>query len=239
MEAQIIPKDQVFYPFFFQQIRLEEACWIDGIPHFTREAIGEWLGYRDPQRAVAKIIKRNPYINNFSTVVKLTTVQSTGKGEKYEREMEIRVYNPIGFQLIVFESHQPKAKAYKINVANLTLAYVQGRLTPPQGPLTFQVMDITCLPEHSRERGDAIRELAQDLNKSPWTIRRYIKRTENNEPLVKKTPTGYAWKRSREAKAKAERLHKRLPGMKYKDISRLLNINIRTIYKWLGSPKED
>jgi len=31
----------------------------DGIPHATRAAIGEWLEYADPQKAIDKLLERN------------------------------------------------------------------------------------------------------------------------------------------------------------------------------------
>lgn len=93
-------------PFQFQDIQLKEACWMNGKPWFTRRAIGEFLGYAGAhaRRAVAKIIERNPHIQQFATHVNLTTVEG---GRPVTREIE--VFDPIGLQLIIFESRQPKA----------------------------------------------------------------------------------------------------------------------------------
>lgn len=49
-------------PFSFQGLALRESCWIDGKPHFTRNAIGEFLGYKRPDAAIHHIISRNSYI---------------------------------------------------------------------------------------------------------------------------------------------------------------------------------
>lgn len=116
-----------FLPFAYGDVCIKEAGYIGTIPYFTRRAIGEWLGYKHPQKAVDNIIERNPHISNpeWATQVKLTAVQPTGKNEQtpqtegYAREIKIEVYNPIGLQLIVFESRQPRAIQYKIAVAKL------------------------------------------------------------------------------------------------------------------------
>lgn len=119
-------------PFKFNEIELTESVEINGRPHFTRRAIGEWLEYSDTNQAIAKIIERNEYIREFSRVVNLTTVQNTGKDTFYEREIETEVYDPIGFQLIVMESQQPKARQYKVAVAHLVAAYASGDVKPAQ-----------------------------------------------------------------------------------------------------------
>ena len=105
-----------FYPFQYGQVSLREATQISGTPYFTRRAIGEWLEYDNPQNAINVIVKRNPHISNpeWATGVRLTRVEG---GRTVTREIEL--YNPIGLQLIVFESRQPKAIEYKIAVAKL------------------------------------------------------------------------------------------------------------------------
>ncbi|MFQ5647505.1 MAG: hypothetical protein ACE5GM_11295 [bacterium] len=109
-------------PFSFNDVNLSESCWIDGKPYFTRRAVGEWLEYPQPHQGIKNIIKRNPHIRDsqWSVVVSLTTTD----GKTYEQE----VYDPIGLQLIIMESRQPKAKEYKIAVAKLVYAYMTGEL---------------------------------------------------------------------------------------------------------------
>lgn len=96
-------------PFKWGDIHLTQAVFIDGIPHFTRQAIGEWLEYAEPRKSIAKIIDRNAYLDAYSVVVNLTTTD----GKNYE----VNVYHPIGFLLIVMESGQPRAQAMKVAVA--------------------------------------------------------------------------------------------------------------------------
>ena len=96
--------------FNWGDIALSQVVFIDGAPHTTRAAIGEWLEYADPQKAIDKILERNPHLEAHSIPVKLT-------GMLGARDYETTVYHPIGFLLIVMESGQPKAQAMKHAVA--------------------------------------------------------------------------------------------------------------------------
>ncbi len=73
MPMQTEIEDQQFYPFLFQQVHLEESCWIENTPYFTRRAIGEWLEYdirkRDP---IGHILRKNPHIDQF---IKNTSIE--------------------------------------------------------------------------------------------------------------------------------------------------------------------
>lgn len=103
--------------FNWGEIALSQVVDINGIPHATKTAIGEWLEYADPRDAVNKIVERNLHLRNYSTAVKLTAVD--GKNRSTE------VYHPIGFLLIVMESGQPKAQAMKVAVAQFVWHYVE------------------------------------------------------------------------------------------------------------------
>ncbi|MBF0622896.1 MAG: hypothetical protein HQL54_13325 [Magnetococcales bacterium] len=102
-------------PFSWGEISLSQVINQSGVPHVTRRAIGEWLGYSEPKHAISKILKRNPYIESYAVVVNLTTTD----GKNYDT----RVYHPIGFMLIVMESGQPKAKEFKEAVANFVWSF--------------------------------------------------------------------------------------------------------------------
>lgn len=97
-------------PFVWGDIALSQTVIIDGVPHATRAAIGEWLEYADPQKAIDNILTRNSYIEDHGTPLNL-------RGMDDAREYETTVYHPIGFLLIVMESGQPKAQAMKQAVA--------------------------------------------------------------------------------------------------------------------------
>jgi len=101
--------------FQWGDIALSQTVTLEGVPHTTRLAVGEWLEYAVPQKAVDKIIERNPHIENYSTTVNLTAVDGKNRLTK--------VYHPIGFLLIVMESAQPKAKAMKEAVAHFVFHY--------------------------------------------------------------------------------------------------------------------
>ena len=96
-------------PFNWGEIALSETVFIEGAPHATKTAVGEWLEYADPRDAINKILERNPYIEAHSVAVRLTATD----GKNYDT----KVYHPIGFLLIVMESGQPKAQAMKQAVA--------------------------------------------------------------------------------------------------------------------------
>jgi len=108
-------------PFAFETIKLKESCWIEDKPYFTRRAIGEWLEYAKPQEAIDTLITRNPHIDQFSVHLNLRCTD----GKEYDQ----RCYDPIGLQLIIFESHQPRAKEYKAVVAHLVVAFMRGELS--------------------------------------------------------------------------------------------------------------
>jgi len=97
-------------PFMWGDIHLSQTVFIDGAPHATRTAIGEWLEYVDnPQDRIRRIVGRNTYIDDYSVAVKLTATD----GKIYTN----KVYHPIGFLLIVMESGQTKAQLMKKAVA--------------------------------------------------------------------------------------------------------------------------
>lgn len=118
---------QSLTPFAWGEIQLSETITIDGIPHPTKIAIGEWLEYSYPREAINKIIERNPHLLHWSVEVKLTSTD----GKNYNTS----VFHPIGFLLLVMESDQPKAHAMKQAVAEFVYQYV-GRK-----PLTFREHD--------------------------------------------------------------------------------------------------
>lgn len=105
--------------FVFNEINLNQVVYIDGVPHPTRSAIGEFLEYADPQNAVDVILGRNPHINTWSVPVKLTGTD----GKNYDTF----VYHPIGFLLIVMESGQPRAHEMKQAVAEFVWRYAGPR----------------------------------------------------------------------------------------------------------------
>lgn len=111
--------------FSFEAIELTEVVHLDGVPHITRAAIGRWLEYADPQKAVDKILERNPHLEAWGTHVKLG-------GMGGARDYETKVYHPVGFLLIVMESGQPKAHAKKEAVASFVWNFNRQPLAPKE-----------------------------------------------------------------------------------------------------------
>lgn len=108
--------------FHWGEIALSQVVDIDGTPHSTKQAIGEWLDYLEPRKSINKIIERNSHIEHYSVGVNLTSTD----GKNYDT----RVYHPIGFLLIVMESGQPKAQEMKVAVAEFVWAFCGSRDLP-------------------------------------------------------------------------------------------------------------
>jgi prophage antirepressor-like protein len=56
-------------PFRHYGLVLDEALWIDGVPYFTSKAIATFLELKDGFRHVDKIVRRNPYIKDYSKTI--------------------------------------------------------------------------------------------------------------------------------------------------------------------------
>lgn len=167
--------------FAYEGIRLRESCWIDGKPYFTMRAIGEWLEAKHPNRYVKKIIERNPHILTFRTFVNLTNVEGDRNVTR-----EVEVFDPIGLQLIIFESHQPKAKQYKIAVAHLVYDYATGNLKPFKwsGDIASAISQIISMPAGSKRKLKVF-ELAKETGKAWGTIYRMAKKMNGENLKVK------------------------------------------------------
>jgi len=171
--------DQSFLPFQFEGMRLQEACFIEGKPYFTAKAIGEFLEYVKPRPDVAinKIVDRNPHILTFSLDTKLVSKLDTGKGKKYEREQTVRVYDPIGLQLIINKSNQPKALAFQIAAAHLVLAVMQGKVIPKiYGADRLSAIKQILSAPPTVKRGALVRDLAAREGRSVPQVYRWIEK---------------------------------------------------------------
>lgn len=162
-------------PFTYQGIALQESCWIDGTPFFTRRSIGEFLEAKFPYVYVSKIVNRNPHIKIFSTRVNLVLVEG---GKTVAREVE--VYNPIGLQIIMMKSNLPKAILYQIAVAQLVWALMNGEIKPSKwsqkNDLVSAARQILSLPM-GRKRGALVRDLAERDGVSLQTAYRRVNKS--------------------------------------------------------------
>jgi transposase len=172
-------------PFSFEDVSLKEACWIDGKPYFTRRAIGEWLEYQTPDRAIHKIIERHPHINEFSVLVNLMNTWGTQTIPK-----EQRVYDPIGLQLIINKSDKPKAIQFQVAAAHLVVAFMQGKLLPScwckKGDRLPQVRQLLSAPA-GYARSKIVDDIAAHEQKSRSTIYRWVE--QSGERLLTKSGT--------------------------------------------------
>ncbi|MFA5915485.1 MAG: hypothetical protein WC830_18225 [Burkholderiales bacterium] len=110
---------QELTPFSWGEISLTQTTYVNGVPHPTRQAMGEWLEYDDPQKAIDNILARNPHIERHSIPLNLRALDG--------KMRDTLVYHPIGFLLIVMESGQPKAKAMKEAVAEFVWSFAGPR----------------------------------------------------------------------------------------------------------------
>ncbi|MBF0453643.1 MAG: hypothetical protein HQL72_02360 [Magnetococcales bacterium] len=104
-------------PLSWGEIQLNQVLWVNFVPHATRQAIGEWLEYAEPRISISTLLERNPYIEEYATVINLITVDG--------KKRDVSVYHPIGFLLICMESQTEKAKEMKQQIAAFVWDFCQ------------------------------------------------------------------------------------------------------------------
>lgn len=179
-----------FLPFQFEGMRLQEACFLNGNPYFTGKGIGEFLEYEHPDRAIHKIVERNPHIKEFSTFIKLTVndefdrvysfVKLTNEHHNRNREIEVQVYDPIGLQLIINKSNQPRALAFQIAAAHLVMAFMKGEIKPSKwstkGDRMSAIKQILSHPATYKRR-ELVEDLAQKEGVALQTVYRWLEQS--------------------------------------------------------------
>ena len=198
-----------FVPFSYEDIRIKQSCWDNGVPYFTMRAIGEWAEYKNPEKAIFKIIHRNPHIRQFSKIIKLKLIDDypkeghsvpnlgtecparlAGESSLRTREIEHEVFDPIGLQLIINKSNQPKAIAFQVAAAHLVVAYMTGNLKPFKwsGDVALALSQIISMTSGSKRKLKVF-ELAKETGKHWNTIYRMAKKmngqnlkTKGNKP---------------------------------------------------------
>jgi len=171
-------------------VKLQETCWLEGKPYFSRRAIGMWLGYRDPKDAVAHLLRRHRFISEspHRRVVILSTLEGD---RQVTREME--VFDPIGLMLIAFKAETPKAIKCQIAAAHLMWAYVNGELKPKRSyprpdwdHRMEQLAEIAGMRSYTPERAAAIRLMAQDMGCSYSGVAQKVQtiRCGDRDPLT-------------------------------------------------------
>lgn len=130
-------------PFAWGEIALSQTAYVNGVPHATREAIGEWLEYAEPRKAISTLLERNSFIEEHSVVLNLRTTD----GKNYD----IKVYHPIGFLLMCMKAETDKARQMQEAVARFVWHFA--------GPKSFT-------PKERMERMKHRRTLLLDLAKT-------------------------------------------------------------------------
>ena len=136
--------------FNWGEIALSQVVYKDGIPHATRYAIGEWLEYADPQKAIDNILARNSYIEAHSVPLKLRGTD----GKNYETF----VYHPIGFLLIVMESGQTKAQAMKQAVAEFVWHFAGPKQITPKERIELLKLSRTLYNDLAKTKDAFVRD---------------------------------------------------------------------------------
>ena len=187
----------------------------------TREQIGELLEYAEPMKAIAKIHERNPErLDNFSTIVKLTTVEG---GRPVTRDF--MVYSFKGLLEICRCSNQPKA--HKV-IDFLWDIADEIRLTG-----SYNAPNSQSNLEAAKLLQNMIDNPAYPLNKrSRESITRYIFRLVTGEDLtdfVEKDNAAYEHKK--EVFTNIRRLRKAL-HLTQEALASLLGISRHTVLRW-------
>lgn len=124
-------------PFTWGNIDLSQTVLIDGVPHATRQAIGEWLEYADSQKAIDNLLIRNPHIDKHSVPLNLRGTD--------DKVYTTKVYHPIGFLLLVMESGQPKAHSMKEAVAEFVWHFAGPQTLTFKQELDLQKLQVSIL----------------------------------------------------------------------------------------------
>jgi hypothetical protein len=114
-------------PFRRFGVMINESFWIDGEPWFTAKAISEWLGLKVKDDAVQQIVRRNPYILEYSKKITVLDVEGRPfnlKGDTPKKSLE-NTANKIkrgGHQITtsdqINQEKKPKPREMKITLYN-------------------------------------------------------------------------------------------------------------------------
>lgn len=70
------------HPFNRLGVRIDESIWVDGEVYFSARSIAEWLRLSKKDDAVQKIVRRNPYIKEFSREIEVIIEEPIQKNVK-------------------------------------------------------------------------------------------------------------------------------------------------------------
>lgn len=136
-------------------VKVDECIYINGEPYFSADAIGKFLGFKNPANYVNRVVERNPYIEEYSKVIKIISLKKQSERGLLLDVKLTSIYNPhhnplsaektasnshtratykkrffdlMGFFLIAQESHTPVAIQCKAMLARLGKMFLLGKL---------------------------------------------------------------------------------------------------------------
>lgn len=155
-------------PFEIGNVRLKEACWLNGQPWFTGRAIAEWMGYSSKiiEDAVAHICERNPHILTFSTPATLAGVEGARTVTR-----QVIVFNIFGLCQIVACSGLHNTKTLNIQASALLAAAASGKLRHPTKSIIDRSSAISLFKVLEADRyapgnGTTMRDIAEKIGKT-------------------------------------------------------------------------
>jgi hypothetical protein len=185
-------------PFRYEGIALSEYLWVDGKPCFTAAAIGEFLGLKRLD-AVQKIIRRNPFIEKYSQEIETVQQKEQKTGDhipqigvygqaKNTQKYIQKVYNPVGFWLIVFKARTPRAEQCQIMAAVIMDAFICGKLVQrdPEQAAVEQLLDDYLMADSREVKFQLMARARLKHNLSHSTFFRWVReRRKNRSPYDK------------------------------------------------------
>jgi prophage antirepressor-like protein len=237
-------------PFRRFGIEIKECLWLDGNPYFTAAAIADWLELKSKADGVNQIVRRCSYIKRFSKEITVTAevTQKTRKKSipfnlkgidseesnndaaksKIKRPIEMRIYDPVGLQLIAMESRTKKAQEYKVAAAKVLWAFFQGKLVDrsPAEEYAEQILE-KALDATRYIREQYLKEFMIVTGCSRATaFRAWKKARENESPFDKEWKNNVNYIKSKGYEMRIRELFFQNPG-----------IGAKKIYKMIGSPE--
>ncbi len=211
----VVPEVRNTYlvPFNFQTFRTGEAVWsldkheLIQMVRLTTRGVGEFLGstHRRPEKAIDKIIERNPRLKELAVPMTVTVtgdykwghsaVTVTAECPKTEvcsavtvtyeqhsrtRQIVVNTWNIWGVYQIAIVSDFPRARRFLQEFPDLLQAFHNNTIKPPAiGDIKPEVVGFFGVPYH--KRGRYVKNACQGLGWSKGTF--YRKRTEARKML--------------------------------------------------------
>lgn len=205
MEAvPAVPAASMLVPFNFQTFQTKEAVWgldkneLIKMFRVTRRGIAEMAGskQRNPQKAIDRIIERNPYLKGLGIPVTVTVMEDYKWGHSlpkltsecpdqgghsyvtvtYQcptrtRQIIVDTYDIWGVYQILVESNLPRTKEFLRKFPEFLQAFYNHTIKPPaMGKIKPEVIGSFGVPY--KKRGEYVKKAAGELGCSKGTFYR-------------------------------------------------------------------